>query len=59
LPLTEAQKMNKITRLLRIICREFNWLGYWRVVVAPFLERNRGKILALYDEIDALMKEEG
>lgn len=56
--LSEAQKLNKITKVLRIVCREFQWMGFWKSMVAPFITKNREKILALYDEVERVMKED-
>jgi len=56
--LSDAQRLNKITKILRLICREFQWVVYWRIIVAPFITNNREKILSLYDEIEKVMKEE-
>lgn len=49
--------MNKITRMLRIIFKEFGWLKTWDVFVVPFLAKEKERVLMLYDEVYELMKE--
>ena len=57
--LGEAEKMNRITRVLHMVCREFNWTSFWRPFIAPFIGKpeNISKMCALYDEIEKIVEE--
>lgn len=54
----DVQKLNKITRVLRLICKEFKWMPFWKPFIAPFITNNRDRILALYDDVEEMMREE-
>ena len=50
MPLSDAEKLNKVVRVLNLICREMGWEAYWGPV-SRFVANNRDKILKLYDVI--------
>ena len=50
MPLTDAEKLNKVVRVLNLICKEMGWEAYWGSV-SKFVANNRDKILKLYDVI--------
>ena len=57
LTLSEAEKMNRTTRVLRMVCHEFGWMPLWEPYVVPFVLKNSGKICSLYDEIKKIVEE--
>lgn len=50
MPLTDTDKLNKVVRVLNLICIEMGWEAYWGSV-SKFVANNRDKILKLYDVI--------
>ena len=55
--LGEVEKMNRMTRVLLMVCREFGWMPLWEPYVVPFILKNQGKICSLYDEIKKIVEE--
>ena len=55
--LSETEKMNRTTRVLRMVCHEFGWMPLWDPYVVPFVTKNQDKICSLYDEIKKIVEE--
>lgn len=55
--LSEVEKMNRTTRVLRMVCHEFGWMPLWDPYVVPFVLKNQGKICDLYEEIKKIVEE--
>ena len=50
MPLSDAEKLNKVVRVLNLICIEMGWEAYWGSV-NRFIAYNQDKVLKLYDVI--------
>jgi hypothetical protein len=51
--------MNRITRVLQMVCNEFEWNSFWTPFIAPFIRKgeNIQKMCNLYDEIEKIVEE--
>ncbi len=54
--MNESEKLNRVTRILRTICKELDWMQFWPQVSA-FVMEHQNRFLRLYDSIKAIMDE--
>lgn len=54
--LSDVAKLNKITRIVRVIVNEMGWERYWGQVESWIVE-NQDKVIQLYDSIAAIVRE--
>ncbi len=52
----ESEKLNRVTRILKTVCEELEFMQWWPQVSA-FVMEHQSRFLRLYDNIREIMSE--
>jgi len=55
--MSDTEKLNKVTRIVRTIVEEMGWHMYWLQVERWIIE-NQGRVIDLYDAIARIVRED-
>ena len=54
--MNESERLNRVTRILRTVCEELDFMQFWPQVSA-FVMEHQSRFLRLYDSIKEIVNE--